>query len=94
MDIIVSASRFDLGRIVTTLGAREALTEDDTLKALVRHMSEDWGDLDPDDRRRNDNALKCGDRLFSRFTSKSGEAFYVITEADRSVTTFLLPDEY
>ena len=94
MDIIVSACRFDLGRIVTTPGAREALTDDDTLKALVRHMSEDWGDLGAEDRRRNDAALQCGDRLFSRFTSASGESFYIITEADRSVTTFLLPDEY
>ncbi len=94
MEIIVSACRFDLGRIVTTPGAREALTDDDTLKALVRHMSEDWGDLGEEDRRLNDDALECGDRLFSRFTSESGESFYVITEADRSVTTFLLPDEY
>ena len=94
MGIIVSGCRFDLGRVVSTPGAREALTEDDTLKALVRHMSEDWGDLDKEDRRRNDDALECGDRLLSRFTSESGVAFYVITEADRSVTTFLLPDEY
>lgn len=94
MQILVSACRFDLGRIVTTPGAREALTEDDTLKALVRHMSEDWGDLGEVDRRLNDAALECGDRLFSRFISDSGESFYVITEADRSVTTILLPDEY
>lgn len=94
MEVIVSVARFDLGRIVTTPGARDSLTEDDVLGALVRHMAEDWGELCEEDRKLNDLALQDGGRLFSRFTSRGGTAFYVITEADRSVTTFLLPEEY
>lgn len=94
MDVIVSVARFDLGRIVTTPGARDLLTEDDLLSALVRHMAGNWGELCEQDRTLNDLALSEGGRLVSRFTSQSGKAYYVITEADRSVTTFLLPEEY
>lgn len=94
MEVMVSVARFDLGRIVTTPGARDLLTEDDMLTALVRHMAADWGELCGQDRQLNDFALKDGGRLVSRYTSRSGTAFYVITEADRSVTTFLLPEEY
>ena len=65
------------------------------LKALIaRHAAGDWGDLDSHDRGENDRALKHGGRLFSAYTTSSGLKVWVITEADRSCTTALLPEDY
>ena len=61
---------------------------------LVRHARGDWGDLCADDRRENARALREGGRLMSTYTLKSGQTLWIITEADRSVTTLLLPLEY
>jgi hypothetical protein len=60
---------------------------------LGRHVRGDWGDLDDEDKQRNDEALTLGSRIFSAYLVK-GVKFWVITEADRSVTTILLPEEY
>ena len=60
----------------------------------MRLSSPDWGDLDDDDKRFNDEALQHGDRLFSAYHLTNGTKIYVITEWDRSVTTALLPSEY
>ena len=65
------------------------------LKALIaRHGAGDWGDLDSHDHEENDTALKHGGRLFSAFTTSKEVRVWVITEADRSCTTALLPDDY
>ena len=85
---------FPLGRTVITQGARAELGPGDLLSALRRHSSGDWGDLDAADKARNDDALLHGDRLLSSYRSGGGVKFYVITEADRSYTTILLPQEY
>ena len=61
---------------------------------LVRHLSGDWGDHSDEDRRENDLSLREGFRLLSAYTTRHGTQFWIITEADRSVTTFLLPEEY
>jgi hypothetical protein len=61
---------------------------------MRRHLTGDWGDLDEDDKRANAHALKSGARLFSAYHTSSGTKFYIITEADRSSTCFLLPEEY
>ena len=61
---------------------------------LSRHASGDWGGLCEEDRRENERALREGFRLFSSYTLSTGEKLWIITEADRSVTTFLLPLEY
>ena len=83
-----------LGQIVATPAALAALTQPDIVAALRRPAVGDWGDVDEHDRAANDNALKSGERLLSAYRSENGTAFWVITEADRSVTTVLLPDDY
>ncbi len=86
---------FALGRIVATPGALEALTEAQTAPSelLHRHASGDWGELDAHDRRENQRALKSGTRIFSAYETPAGR-LWVITEADRSSTCILLPEEY
>ena len=54
----------------------------------------DWGDVTPDDRAANDDAVRSGERLLSVCQSATGTTFWVLTEADRSATTVLLPDDY
>jgi len=61
---------------------------------LVRHIAGDWGDVDEHDRRENELSLIHGLRLLSAYTLSSGTKIWVITEADRSATTVLLPEEY
>lgn len=85
---------FPLGSIVATPGALEMLTHEDIQRGLSRHVRGDWGALEPDDKRANDTALKRGERLLSAYHGRQGPKFWVITEANRSVTTVLLPEEY
>ena len=88
--------RFPMGLVVATPGALRALEEsgEPVLDLLFRHVSGDWGDLDEEDKAENELSLREGFRLLSAYTLKSGERIWIITEADRSVTTLLLPDEY
>ena len=93
--IFVGESRFPLGRLAITLRALENLAAKEIQLALNRHATGDWGELPEEDERENQRALACGSRLFSAYRSEDGQTqFYVITEADRSVTTVLLPEEY
>lgn len=85
---------FELGQVVATPGALETLTPEDIANALARHHRGDWGECGPEDWRENDTSLREGFRLFSVYQAASGVKFWVITEADRSVTTVLLPCEY
>ena len=87
-------AKFRLGRIVATPTALAKLTQEDVFRAIQRHQSGDWGDLDEHDRQENELSLKEGFRLFSVYHSAEGVKFYVITEADRSSTTVLLPEDY
>jgi len=87
--------RFQLGKVVATPGALDAIPSEELRHALGRHWSGDWGDLEQEDREANDLALEEGSRLFSAYKTRAQETtFWIITEADRSVTTVLLPDEY
>ena len=61
---------------------------------LVRHISGDWGNVDEHDRRENEFSLAHGFRVLSAYTLNSGIKIWIITEADRSATTVLLPEEY
>jgi hypothetical protein len=84
---------FPYGEVVATAGALDVLTEDETLSMLHRHLSGDWGDIDAEDTNLNERALMVGTRLLSRYKLDKG-VFYVITEADRSVTTVLRAEDY
>ncbi len=89
-----AAPRFSLGQLVITPGVQALLTADEILAAVRRHAAGDWGELDYDDRLENELSVREGFRILSAYKSPSGERFWVITEADRSVTTVLFPDEY
>ena len=90
----MTVGRFNLGREVITTGAQSALPQDDVIAAISRHASGDWGNVCAEDAAQNDWALAHGARLISAYESRGGIAFWVITEADRSATTVLLPSEY
>ena len=93
--------RFELGRVVATSGVVAEVSEPDIRESIRRHHRGDWGDIDDVDKQTNDLAVRTGDeRLLSAYwvpskVDPNGEVrIYVITEADRSVTTVLLTDEY
>jgi len=88
--------RVPLGRTFATPGALAALRRAGQSEAalLARHAAGDWGDISPGDAKLNDQAARKGGRLLSAYTLRDGTRLWVITEADRSVTTLLLPDEY
>jgi hypothetical protein len=60
---------------------------------LIRHLSGDWGDLSSEDKAENDFSLRRDLRIFSAYDTPKGR-LWIITEADRSATTVLLPSEY
>lgn len=87
---------FSLGQIFLTVGAKEALEESgqNAFDFLSRHQTGDWGDLCEEDKQENDFSVKEGFRILSAYKTNSGERIYVITEADRSSSCLLLPEEY
>ena len=89
-----SGPRFDLGRIVITSNAASVLPNHEVIDALRRHVRGDWGTLGAEDWVANERALSEGSRLLSAYSSRCGIRFWIITEADRSVTTVLLPEDY
>ena len=89
----VFGKRFAVGQLVITRAAYE-LPQDEVWYGLVRHMDGDWGELCQFDWEQNDLAVMNGERLLSNYKTKSGNAFWIITEHDRSVTTILLPSDY
>src|SRR5687767_8521708 len=87
-------SRFALGKLVATPNALQHVTPEDSIAALRRHMSGDWGDVSDEDKAANDIALIEETRLLSAYCTQGGVRFWVLTEADRSATTILLPEDY
>ncbi len=89
-------ARFSLGQVVATPGALEALEEagQEPVEFLRRHQSGDWGDLGPEDKQENELSLREGFRILSAYHTSRGVKIWIITEADRSATTLLLPEEY
>ena len=87
-------ARFALGRIVATPGAIESVQQTEITHCLARHARGDWGEVCPEDREENEFSVDKHLRLLSVFRADNGTKFWIITEADRSATTVLLPDEY
>ena len=89
-------SLFPLGQIVATPGALAALerAQQPPTCFLARHVSGDWGELEPADVAENQYSIAHGFRLLSSYQTNAGEKLWIITEADRSATTLLLPEEY
>jgi hypothetical protein len=92
----VMFSLFPLGQIVATPGALAALERANQPPTcfLARHAIGDWGELEPSDAAENEYGIAHGFRLLSSYTTIAGEKLWIITEADRSATTLLLPEEY
>lgn len=89
-------SRFALGQIVATPGALGAMGAAGQLplELLSRHVQGDWGDISEEDCLENEQSLNDGRRLLSAYRLRDGTRIWIITEADRSSTTILLPEEY
>jgi hypothetical protein len=86
----------EVGRMVATPGALKALgeAEQTPLEFLSRHMNGDWGEVCQEDWAENDLSVREGFRILSAYTLKTGVKIWIITEADRSATTVLLPEDY
>ena len=90
----MTGTKFPLGRLVITLAALHALQPEDVAASIRRHVTGDWGELDEHDRQENELSLREGFRLLSAYSDSGGTRFWIITEADRSATTVLLPEDY
>jgi hypothetical protein len=97
-----SKPRFTLGQVISTPGALSAIADSDQNPAefLAQHVTGDWGELNQEDKASNDAAIEHeGDvdrqgRILSEYRTGKGVKIWVISEADRSVTSLLLPEEY
>jgi len=89
-------NKFSLGKTLATPAALQALEQSGQSPAffLDRHIQGDWGLVSDDDKRANDEALISGERLLSAYRTLKGVKLWIITEADRSSTTILTPQEY
>lgn len=89
-------AKFPLGRIVATPGALDALQRagQSPWRFLAYHQKGDWGELSEEDKKENDFSVINGLRILSAYPLRTGVKLWIITEADRSVTTLLLPHEY
>ena len=87
-------AKFNTGQIVITPNAQNTLHSEDVLTALSRHVRGDWGDVCKEDWNENEFSLDKHLRLFSVYHDRTKTKFWVITEADRSATTILLPEDY
>ena len=88
--------KYPLGQLVATPGALDAMKEAEVsfLPYIRRHLEGDWGDISPEDASENELSLEHGFRLLSAYNLPGGDRIWIITEADRSATTILLPEEY
>ena len=84
---------FELGQLMATPGAQQALDVLTLTFLVARHHAGDWGDLDAHDKAANNRAVREGSRILSAY-QVGDTKLWIITEADRSATTILLPDEY
>ena len=84
----------DLGLIAVTRNAMAQVHRSEACEALARHVVGDWGEIDPDAWKVNEQALEYGRAIVSCYLDRHDRRFLIVTDADRSSTTILLPDEY
>lgn len=91
-----SGQRFKLGAIIATPRAVRALDEANQVpeEFLARHQSGDWGEVSSEDWKENELSVREGFRVLSAYVLSTGKKIWIITEADRSFTTLLLPEDY
>ena len=89
-----SHSKYSLGRVVVTENASRKLSRKEIIDALCRHLRGDWGDLAQTHQPKREHRLLEGCRLLSAYRSAEGLRFWIITEADRSRTRILLPEDF
>jgi hypothetical protein len=89
----MAGGRFPLGQLVITSNANARLKPEEIADGIARHARGDWGDLSKEDAAENDLSLREGFRLLSAY-GRGERRFWVIPEADRSVTTVLFPEDY
>ena len=87
-------AKFRCGRMMTSANALSRLSNEDILRGIGRHQAGDWGDVSEEDRQKNELSLQKGFRLWSVYHDANGVKFWIITEADRSATTVLMPEDY
>lgn len=87
-------AKFEVGRVLMTKGAADRLHREDVFEAFVRHIDGDWGDVNDEDGNSNQAAIELGERILSSYVDRNNTKFWIITEADRSATTILLPGDY
>ncbi|MFH1494750.1 MAG: hypothetical protein ABIG70_08135 [Pseudomonadota bacterium] len=93
---LYACSLFPLGQIVATPGALDLLdtTGTNAFDLLLRHQRGDWGSVPPEDAEENLRSVESGCRILSSYFLNDTQRLWIITEADRSSTTLLLPEEY
>jgi len=91
-----TSTGFALGNMYITPGAIEALARanQSAQEFLERHQRGDFGELDEHDRHENEFSINHGFRILSAYRTAKDMRLWIITEADRSSTTILLPEEY
>lgn len=92
----MAKAKFLLGRLLATPGALAALQQagQNAIEFLSCHQHGDWGDLCEEDKQENEFSILNDLRILSAYTLKTGVKIWIISEADRSATTILLPEEY
>ena len=89
-----TVASLSLGYVVATPSVLEKVPRNELLQALERHRTRDWGEVCPQDWAANDHAFIQGGRIVSAYRAANEIRFWIITEADRSATTVLLPEEH
>jgi len=87
-------AKLELGTLAISPGVKRLLVASDVQRGLARHQRGDWGNVCEEDAALNDEAIRLGTRVMSVYAAHESGSFWVITEADRSVTSLLLPEEY
>lgn len=92
-------TKFELGQLVWTSGVNDKVAENEEFAKFVtislkRHTNGDWGDVNKEDKVENELSVKAGFRLLSAYEKEGLPKIWIITEADRSTTTILFPEEY